>query len=207
MTSELADAPTLTGLLVAGGKSRRMGRDKAGLPSPDGPLWRRTWDILRSVCPDTCISIRPGQSLPGYLDGEALLLEDTLPDAGPLAGILAAFEARPECAWLVVACDLPLLDRATLEQLVHARQTGMLATSYRSNFDGKPEPLCAIYEPATAPLLKESLGGDHPCPRRFLMQNSARVSLLDLVQPFALENANTPEDLERIAALSPQQQP
>ncbi len=135
------------------------------------------------------------------------MLEDTIADAGPLVGILTAFDAKPECAWLVVACDLPLLDLQTLTQLVEARQPQMLATAYRSNFDGKPEPLCAIYEPAAAPLLKARLSGDHPCPRRFLMNESARVSLIDLAKPSALENANTPEDLERIQTLSLQTHP
>ena len=74
---------------------------------------------------------------------------DRLPDAGPIGGILAALHAHPQAAWLVLACDLPFLDAATLQQLIAARDPRRLATAFRSSHDGKPEPLCAIYEPAS----------------------------------------------------------
>ena len=51
-------------------------------------------------------------------------------------------------AWLVLACDLPFLDRATLQHLIAQRASARLATAYRSSSDGQPEPLCAIFEPA-----------------------------------------------------------
>ena len=202
MNATQAEPPQLTGLLLAGGKSRRMGSDKASLPTPEGPLWRRTWRLLKTVCPQSFLSIRPGQEIPDIEQEEASLLFDPVEGRGPLGGILHALEQNPSQAVLVLACDLPLLDRVTLQALVAARAPGQLATAYRSEFDGLPEPLCAIYEPAAAPFLRERLGGDHPCPRKFLIQNRDRVALLDLPIPHALENANTPEDLSRINSLS-----
>ena len=196
------DAPSLSGLLLVGGKSRRMGRDKASLSTPEGPLWLRTWNLLQTVCPDAYLSIREDQELPKSEPTRHPKIVDSAPGRGPLGGILDAFARNPDHAWLVLACDLPLLDPATLQTLIGQRDPAKLATAFLSNFDGLPEPLCAIYEPAAAPLLSERLSGDHPCPRKFLIQQGERVSLHNLPHPRALENANTPEDLERIHSLT-----
>lgn len=202
MNASSNKAAPLAGLLVAGGRSRRMGRDKAALPTPDGPLWLRTYQLLKHVCEDCAVSVRPGQQLPSSETVKPLCYEDRYTDAGPLAGILTAFDHKSGHAWLVVACDMPLLDQGTLRHLMEHRQPSQLATAYRSNFDGLPEPLCTIYEPAARELLLDRLdNSEHPCPRKFLIQEEP-VTLLDLPHPHALENANTPEDLERILALA-----
>jgi molybdopterin-guanine dinucleotide biosynthesis protein A len=109
---------------------------------------------------------------------------------GPLAGILAAQAAHPEVAWLVLACDLPFLDRATLLHLIAERQPARLATAYRSTSDAAPEPLCAIYEPASRqPLLAYLERGKKSCPRGFLQRSD--VALLDQPCWSALTNVNT----------------
>lgn len=193
--------PDLCGLLVAGGKSRRMGMDKAALETADGPLWWRTYALLASVCSEAVVGIRPGQTLPGSQAVTVTTLEDQVADAGPIAGILRAFIYRPEAAWLVLACDLPLLDQITLDTLIAARDPDQLVTAYNSSYDGKPEPLCAIYEPKANAQIGAALANERSCPRRFLIDTAA-VKLIDLPNPHALENANTPEDLLRIKSLT-----
>lgn len=122
-------------------------------------------------------------------------------DAGPLAGLLSAFRQDSRAAWLVLACDLPLLDEITLQFLVDHRNTAGYATAFRSAHDGLPEPLCAIYEPAMGPILEASYAAGTLRPREILLQQSAAVTLLRLPVPEILENANTPEDFQRLSAL------
>lgn len=203
MNEQNTSTPKLYGLLVAGGQSRRMGQDKAAIQGPDGqPLWRRTRDVLAENLDNIFLSVRPGQELPGYSKSDGTLIEDTIEDAGPLGGILSAFEKHPEAAWLVVACDLPLLDSETLADLIEQRNIKGYATTYKSAVDGLPEPLCAIYEPAASTVLKKGLETQKHCPRRFLLDEADRVRLLTLPHQHALENANTPEDLKRIETLA-----
>ncbi len=186
----------LCGLVLAGGRSSRMGRDKAELSHPDGrSLARRCYDLLGGAgCGPVVLSLRADQELPaGFFD---LAVVETVRDegGGPMAGMVAAFRSRPEADWLVVACDLPRLDVETLETLVSARATDETFLAYRSEFDGLPEPLCAFYSKEALPVLERALEDDLRCPRKVLVRSDCR--LLDPVTPRALDNANTPEDWE-----------
>jgi molybdopterin-guanine dinucleotide biosynthesis protein A len=117
---------------------------------------------------------------------------DRLRDKGPIAGIAAAQAEVPDAAWLVVACDLPFLSRATLEHLLAARDRARYATAYRSAHDGLPEPLCAIYEPVSRLAVSDYVASGKHCPRKFLGQ--ADVHLLDQPDPRSLDNVNTVEE-------------
>ena len=118
-----------------------------------------------------------------------------------MGGILRAFDADPNAAWLVVACDLPLLQTPVLKHLVAERDPSKVATAYRAHGNQLPEPLCAIYEPAAAPILREWLAQDRRCPRKVLItldEQEGAVRLLDLPGENPLDNANAPEDIERM---------
>lgn len=117
---------------------------------------------------------------------------------GPLTGFLEAFKVAPKSAWLVAACDLPLLDSQTLKYLL-AHRGPHNAVAYRSAHDGLPEPMCALYEPGMKPLLEAALQSGLRCPRKILINHSKVTRLLDLPNPEALENANTPEEFERLS--------
>ena len=94
----------------------------------------------------------------------------------------------------MLACDLPFLTDATLRHLIARRDPSQLATAYRSVHDGKPEPLCAIYEPAIADQLREFVAGGGHCPRKALSQLD--VPLLDLPDARALDNVNHPHEFD-----------
>ena len=127
---------------------------------------------------------------------------DSQDNLGPIAGIMAAQAKYPEVAWLVVACDLPFLDHGTLSTLLSARQTDRLATAYRSSHDVLPEPLCAIYEPASREHLIAYVATGKNCPRKFLIKSD--VHLIDEPNPHALANVNTPEEYgSAVSALPP----
>lgn len=186
--------PPLRGLVLAGGRSRRMGRDKAALEQDGRSSLARVVDLLQPLCTSVHVSVRPDQQQEPLRAGFPQIV-DLQGASGPAAGIHAAQRHDPRCAWLVVACDLPRLDAATLAHLVAARDPARLATAYRSSHDGLPEPLCAIWEPASATPLAQALADGRHCPRKFLMQSQAGTKLLDLPDPAALDNMNTPGDL------------
>ena len=181
----------LYGLVLAGGRSTRMGADKAALRYGGRTQLERAMELLGRHVQRAFVSVRAGQ------DDDALRaryprIADLHEGLGPIAGILAAQEAYPEAAWLVLACDLPLLDEATLAGLVRARDPARAATAYRSSHDGLPEPLCAIYEPMSHPALAACVAQGRNCPRKFLI--GAGIPLLDPGAAGALDNVNTPGD-------------
>jgi molybdopterin-guanine dinucleotide biosynthesis protein A len=86
--------------------------------------------------------------------------------------------------------------------LIAARQPQRLATAYRSSHDGLPEPLCAIYEPASREPLLAHVAKGKDCPRKFLINSD--IPLIDQLNPRALDNVNTPDEHgSAIASLSP----
>jgi molybdopterin-guanine dinucleotide biosynthesis protein A len=192
-----ATVPVLHGLVLAGGASRRMGRDKAAVEYHGRPQLHRAFERLRSVCPSTYVSVRADQRNEPARAGLPQLV-DLHEGIGPLAGILAAQARHPDAAWLVLACDLPFLDEATLELLLAQRDANADATAFRSSHDGLPEPLCAIYEPRTCVELERRASSGLYCPRKFLIQSHTR--LLDLPHRAALDNVNTPDELAEAQA-------
>jgi molybdopterin-guanine dinucleotide biosynthesis protein A len=184
------DAP-LYGLVLSGGRSTRMGKDKATLAYGGRTQLERAMAVISAHVERAWVSVRADQQA-DPVRARFAQIADRQRDIGPVAGILAAQEHQPQAAWLVLACDLPLLDEATLAHLVAARAPAALATAYRSSHDGLPEPLCAIYEPGShAPLAAYVRTGGN-CPRKFLIQVGAR--LIDEPNPHALDNVNTPNE-------------
>lgn len=184
--------PPLNGLVLAGGKSLRMGEDKSTLP------WhgkeQRYWlaELLGAWCAEVFISCRPEQV--AGITGHAVL-PDSFTGIGPYGAILSAFREKPDNAWLVLACDLPLMNAATLKQLVNSRNPSLVATSYQSPFNGFPEPLIAIWEPKAYPLLLSFLSQGYSCPGKVLRQ--CEVEMIVPAAPTAMMNVNTPSDLQQ----------
>ena len=184
-------APQLYGLVLTGGRSRRMQRDKAGLEYAGKSQLARAMELLTPLVTRCFVSVRPDQlSDPQRTAYDTIT--DVKPDLGPMGGIHAALHSYPDHAWLVLACDLPFLDRATLQHLIARRASTRAATAYRSNFDGQPEPLCAIFEPRSLQIIEQSLTQGQQCPRGLLSRTD--VELLDLPNPQALDNINTGEE-------------
>jgi molybdenum cofactor guanylyltransferase len=187
-----AAAPPVYGLVLAGGRSTRMGRDKATLVYGDHrPQLERAMSLLTPQVVRAYVSVRADQAVEP-VRARFAQITDTHANIGPIAGLLAAQARHPDAAWLVLACDLPLLDEATLDHLLRARDPTRIATAYRSSHDGLPEPLCAIYEPRSAALLCAYVATGKQCPRGFLAQ--ADTLLLEEPNPRALDNVNTPKE-------------
>jgi molybdopterin-guanine dinucleotide biosynthesis protein A len=194
------NAPPLYGLLLTGGHSRRMQRDKAALEYEGRSQLERAMDLLTPWVQRAFVSIRPDQrSDPRRAAFD--VIPDLVPDLGPLGGIHAALHAHPDKAWLVLACDLPFLRANTVRYLVEHREPARMATAYRSNFNGTPEPLCSIYEPASGSSIDGWIADRQTCPRKWLFRND--VALLELPDPRALDNVNTAAEYADAVALLP----
>lgn len=183
----------LYGLVLAGGASRRMGRDKAALQFHGRTQLDWAFDLLSRHCEQVFVSVRPGQAADPARRSYPTIT-DRHDGIGPIAGIAAAQAAHPGAAWLVLACDLPFLNDATIATLV-SRRGPHGVTAYRSSHDGLPEPLCAIYEPQSRAALLAAIAGGRNCPRKFIIH--CGVPLLEQPDPAALDNVNTPEELAR----------
>lgn len=188
------------GLVLAGGRSRRMGQDKARLSRDGVSLLEYAWRLVDEVTGDAWVSVREDQ----VNDAERRRfpqIVDRYDDLGPVAGILSAQASIPDADWLVVACDLPNLDLGTLEYLLEHAPADAPLVAYRSSIDGLPEPLCALYRRASSALIEPYVRQGILCPRKILLGNEA--VLLDLPDKDALANVNTPEDLATsVAGLS-----
>ncbi len=189
-TRQTSVAP-LFGLVLAGGRSSRMQRDKAALAYHGRTQLEWVASLLRPHVQRVFVSVRADQLDDPLRAGFEKIL-DQHENLGPIAGILAAQSAHPDAAWLVVACDLPFLDEATLAHLVRGRRPQRAATAYRASANGLPEPLCAVYEPASREALKAYVAGGRDCPRKFLL--NADAELIQEPNPRALDNINTPEE-------------
>jgi molybdenum cofactor guanylyltransferase len=187
------------GLILAGGSSTRMHRDKAALTYLGSSSLDRVYELAARHVAQVFVSVRADQTQDPQRSARPLIV-DSVAGAGPIVGIRSALAAFPQVAWLVLACDLPFLSDAAIELLLRERDASGFATAYKSTHDGLPEPLCAIWEPSAAAALAVYQAGGGECPRKFLIQHRAR--LLDLLDRRALENVNTPEEYaQAIAAL------
>jgi molybdopterin-guanine dinucleotide biosynthesis protein A len=198
MTKE-ATTPRLHGLVLAGGRSSRMQRDKASIEYRAGETQLdAAMKLLESRVSRVYVSVRNDQQNDSARARYARIL-DRGDIEGPIAGISAAFASYPDAAWLVLACDLPFLDAATLDALIAGRDASVDATAFRSSVDGLPEPLCAIYEPRAREGINAQIAAGRNCPRKFLIR--ARTRLLDQSNPRALDNVNTVAEYEHAKAV------
>jgi molybdopterin-guanine dinucleotide biosynthesis protein A len=197
MTGQGANPPPVYGLLLSGGASRRMRRDKAHLEYRGEPQLLRAWRLLGAVAERAFVSARADQRDDPLRAGLPIIV-DAFESVGPVAGLLSAQAAHPLVAWLALAVDLPLLDADTLQRLIAQRDPAADATAFLSRHDGLPEPLCAIWEPASHALLLQRYQAGEYCPRKALIRSNTRL----LPPPGdALDNINSPEDAEQMQSM------
>ena len=187
----MSDRP-IYGLLLAGGKSSRMGRDKALLERAGQSQLAYLAGLLEDKVERMFVSTRAEQKDEAERGRYAQII-DRYDDMGPLAGILSAMEEYPDTDWLVIACDLPNISGETIAHLLENRTGEHPFTAYLSSHDGLPEPLCAIYSSSSVDLIRQFAEDGICCPRKILIRSDTR--LLEQTDPGSLDNINTPEDL------------
>lgn len=147
-----------SGAILAGGRSRRMGRDKASMVVGGVTLLERTVATLQAVCDEVMVVVARGGA-PAELPPDVRIIVDRLPDAGPLGGLEAALAAATHELVVVVAVDMPDLSGAVLAaQLAMAESHPDLEaiTLPRHGFPGG-EPLHAVYRRVALPRVTAQL--------------------------------------------------
>ena len=190
----------LYGLVLSGGKSTRMGTDKGLIKYHGVPQREYLYDLLNRVCEETYVSLRQEQK--SELPSSMQSIVDLNEYRGPYNGLLSAHKKHPEAAWLVLACDLPLMDLNALKELISQRDNSKQATAFALKENPLPEPLCAIWEPhAFTDSLSYLESGVGTCPRKFLINHDTK--LVFPKNENVLLNANSEEEykeaLEKLA--------
>ncbi|GAB3020269.1 hypothetical protein GCM10027284_44490 [Cyclobacterium sediminis] len=184
-----ANRAEVNGLVLIGGKSSRMNRDKSGLTYHDKSQKDHVSDLLQKHCKKVFLSCNEVQH--ERLQEKYLTIKDKIEGLGPMGGILSAFMGNPDGAWLSVACDLPFLTEETIAFLLKNRNPSKLATVFLDS-DGKfPEPLITIWEPRAYPVLLRYLSQGYSCPRKVLINSEVEILQAPDVREF--QNVNDPE--------------
>jgi molybdenum cofactor guanylyltransferase len=139
------------GFAVAGGRSLRMGEDKALLAWGPSTLLDHTLGRLRAVCAEVRILSGPR---PRYLDRGVPVIVDLADDAGPLAGIEAALASPGVTVGLFLGVDLPFVPSELLAGLLAQAEDVDAAVPV---VGGRPEPLCAVYAASCLPAVRAAL--------------------------------------------------
>ena len=183
------------GFAVAGGRSLRMGRDKALLEWGTSTLLDHTLDRLRAACSDVRILSGPE---PRYADRRLTVLVDALPDGGPLAGVCSGLASAPGRAGIFLAVDLPFVPAELLSLLLELARDFDAVVPVTA--DGA-HPLCAVYGPGClAPIRRRLAAGERkmtcfwPDVR---VREAGPAELAGFGDPAVLlRNVNTPEDYD-----------
>jgi molybdenum cofactor guanylyltransferase len=178
----------LFGLILAGGKSSRMGFDKALIDFHGEPQVTWLHRVLQSFCERVFVSGSPSK-----IDGDFNFIEDQYETGGPLNGILSAFNLHPQASWLVVPVDMPRLNDEVVAFLLKRRDEKKMATCFAHANNNMVEPLPVILESPAFPILLDRFRRGHSSLNSFLKSvDSGKICPLD---EGWLASVNSPDQL------------
>jgi len=187
----LPDERGVFGALLVGGSSRRMSTPKQLLSHGGVTLAARAVEAMRPHVEQVVLA-GSGPIPDGLRDLHRL--PDPPGIAGPIAGLLAAMRWAPESAWVVAACDMPRISGEAVRWLLEQRRPGTWAVLPRSR-SGKVEPLLAVYEPQSRPLLEAQVAAGRWAPRHLAENDRVVCPSPPAELAGAWTNVNTPEEM------------
>ena len=185
----------LSAVLLAGGESRRMGKDKATLLLNDAPLWRRQLDLLRQLNPtEILVSARTD---PAWRPADTRFVADEPPSRGPLSGLTAALKTISGTHLLALAVDMPLIRLSELNLLCDLTKNGC---GVLPRIGSRAEPLAAIYPRECLPSFSAALESDDHSLQR-LTNELIEIRLLRILEVPKSEaefyrSINIPDDVQ-----------
>lgn len=182
--------PEVRGLVLAGGKSTRMGSDKSVIDYHGKPHREYLLSLLHETGVPHFLSCRPDQVEGLQADN---VVADRFLDLGPFGAILSAMLSAPDSAWLVLATDLPFVNEQTLQTLLEHRDPSKIATAFHNPETNFPEPLITLWEPKAYPVMLSFLTQGISCPRKVLINSDVHV--IEAGEQRWLQNVNTPEEM------------
>ena len=186
----------ISAVLLAGGESRRMGKDKATLLFRSEPLWRIQLDLLRKLAPvKILISARND---PAWRPTDVSLVADAPPSRGPLSGISAAMGRKATTHLLTLAIDMPFMNEQYLRSLCLAIEPGRGVIPV---MEDRAEPLAAIYPVEARADFAAALSGSdfslQKLAKELLSKDRLRVVQVKKEEEALFRNLNEPRDLKR----------
>lgn len=192
----------VTGILLAGGKSRRMGKDKRFLRLGEATLFDRALGVLRAVF-DEVIVVIAQDSEP--LQADVPVIRDLVPDGGSLGGIYTGLSKASSSYVFVVACDMPFLDPHAVQALAEAKDECDIVMVEQG---AMVQPMHALYGRRCLPAMEKMLKAKDLKIQNLLLNASLRVRIikgkeLEKIDPDGRSflNINTPADLDAARAL------
>ncbi len=180
----------LHGLILIGGESKRMGRDKSLLAYHGKPQWKYLQELLAPKVDTVFVSVRTSNQV-----AYPYQISDKIPGLGPFGALLSALELYPEDSFLVLATDIPFIDRTLIDILLKNRDTLGHATALQGIGKPYPEPLVCIWESKSLPILQDLYKRGIYRPIKALDDMTVKTIQ---VSAELLQNANTLEDYKAI---------
>jgi molybdopterin-guanine dinucleotide biosynthesis protein A len=187
----------VTGVLLAGGKSRRMGQDKRFLHVGEMTLFERSLAVLRSVFQDVLVVI--AQDSPP-LQADVPVIRDLVPDCGSLGGLYTGLMQAATSYVFVVACDMPFLDPRAVQYVAGLKHQGDIVMAKRG--EGL-QPMHAIYSRRCLPVMEEMLKAHDLKIQKIVRHPTLQVRFITETELSGIDpdgrsflNVNTPSDLE-----------
>ena len=178
----------IQGLVLAGGKSTRMGKDKGVLNFFGKNQRDVAIELLEKNRLKTYLSVREEQEI--SIEHK---ITDKFVGLGPFGAICSAFQENPDVAWLVIATDLPFVTDEVIQLLLKHRNPSKIATTIKGKDKQFPEPLITIWEPKSYTLLLNYMAQGYSCPRKVLINSD--VEIVEIDDSF-IRNINTPEEFK-----------
>jgi molybdopterin-guanine dinucleotide biosynthesis protein A len=178
----------IQGLVLAGGKSSRMGKDKGALAYHGKSQIDYSVELLEHNLVSTYVSVAQHQELSMYE-----CIQDKFIGLGVFGAICSAFQQDPNKAWLVLATDLPFINSDLIQLLLKNRNPKKVATAIKGKSKEFVEPLITIYEPKAYPILLSYLAQGYSCPRKVLINSDVEIVEVD---DGLIRNINTPEEYQ-----------
>lgn len=186
-----SNIPKLNALILAGGESKRMGVDKSRIIYHEGkPMEAYLADSCISL--DIPVSISKAHDFDKDFIGNYPVIKDKFPGMGPFGAIISAFLTNPDVAWLVLACDLPFMDKDLIMKLIDGRDPSVIATTIKGKTKQFPEPLITIYEPRAKMRFFNFLSLGYNCPRKVVINSLTKD--IEIENEQQIENINTIEE-------------
>jgi cyclic pyranopterin phosphate synthase len=190
----ILNRPTF-GLVLTGGKSERMGEDKALIHYHHKSQAQVIFDLLKKYCNEVFLSARNDQWKGMELEGLPTI-SDSLNLQGPMNGILSAMNKFPEVNWIVVACDLIHFNDDVIRSLIDNYQSDKDIICFKNKEKDFPEALCALYTPSSRSKLLKVCDEGITCAVKAL--RNLDLKLITQSGLIDLSNINTKEEFLKV---------
>ncbi len=182
----------LYGLVLTGGKSARLGKDKYLIDYHGVPQVQYLYKLLVSLGLETFVACSKAQE--EILKPKYPVIVDKLKEIGPMGALSAAFDTKSNGAWLIIACDLPFINQETISALIEARSKEHLLTTYQDFKSDFFETTISIYEPQVDVVMKNAYAVGQFSLRRAI--DHSQIKIIQSNSSNELFNANTQEEVD-----------